>query len=621
MQKLATALGKAAELDAQITGKPVAENYIKDLKLLGAGLFRIVVMGEIKKGKSSFINALLNHRELVPTSSNVATSTIFKIHYGRQVAYKVFFTRESGKGELPIGPDDLPQFGTEDGNPGNEKQVDFIEVCCPSPLLQSGAVIIDTPGLGGTFREHKKITYQYVPKADAVFFVTDSVESPIGALETEYLKDIRNITRHVYFVQTKTGAVDADAAEARKANNLDILVRTLGLKREETPYYMVDSELRQIAEVEKDSELLQLSGYPELLAFVNRRLLPAKRTILAERAVTAATPILQHLANQIQEKEQFLNADTEDKRNQAKEAVENAQKALLDWETREKGKLLHSIGKAMDDNRREVADTLAQCCPNGEIQTEMENLLAQAEDKDQLEATLRYVNDKLPEYASKCMQEASNELRIKTERMLTEQVLSICPVDTTLSTEVLTGGTRVNRSRIGRVLTEMENESGGTFTTLRTSLYGGMAGAGIASVVGGVIGSVVPVVGTIIGSYAGMAIAGWWGASQACKLQQQQALRTLRNQASGAITAAVSDMYGKMQRNFDQLNADIKASVQNAVEESLRQRSDDLRAAVAGLQERAKMDAETLQKRRQGLDALKRDLAAIQRVIEEYLPA
>ena len=621
MQKLAAALSKAAELDAQMTGKPVAEDFLKDMKLLGAGLFRIVVMGEIKKGKSSFINALLNHKELVPTSSNVATSTIFKIHYGRQVAYKVFFTKESGKGELPIGPDDLPKFGTEDGNPGNEKQVDFIEVCCPSPLLQTGAVIIDTPGLGGTFREHKKITYQYVPKADAVFFVTDSVESPIGALETEYLKDIRNITKHVYFVQTKTGSVDADAAEARKANNLDILARTLGMKREGTPYYMVDSELRQIAEEEKDTELLQLSGYPELLAFVNRRLLPAKRTILAEKAVTAVTPVLQHLANQIQEKEQFLNADTEDKRNQAKEAVENAQKSLMDWETKEKGKLLRSISKAMDDNRREVIAMLSQCRPNGEIQTEMENLLAQAADKDQLVATMRQINDMLPEYASKCMQETSNELRKKTERVLTEQVLSICPVDTTLSTEVRAGGTEVNRSRMGRMLAEIENESGGTFTTLRTGLYGTMAGVGIASVVGGVIGSVVPVVGTLIGSYAGMAIAGWWGANQALKLQEQQELRSLRNQATGAITTAVSDMYNKMMSNFDQLNADIKAAVQNAVEESLRQRSDDLRTAVAELQERAKMNTETLQKRRQGLDALKRDLATIRRVIEEYLPA
>lgn len=621
MQALASALIKAAELDARLSNKPVAEDFLRDMQRLGAGIFRIVVMGEIKKGKSSFINALLNHRELVPTSSNVATSTIFKIHYGQQVSYKVFFTKESGKGELPIGPDDLPKFGTEDGNPGNGKQVDFIEVCCPSPLLQTGAVIIDTPGLGGTFREHKKITYRYVPKADAVFFVTDSVESPIGALETAYLKDIRDITKHVYFVQTKTGAVDADAAEARKANNLDILARTLGMKKEETQYYMVDSELRHIADEEKDTELLQLSGYPELLAFVNKRLMPAKRMILAEKAVTTATPTLQHLTDLIQEKEQSLNADNEDKRNQAKEAVENAQKALVEWETMEKGKLLRGISKAMDDNRREVVAMLGQCRPNGEIQTEMENMLAQATDKEQLIATMRQISETLPEYATKCMQGAAGELRKKTERTLTEQVLSICPVDTAISTEVQSGKTEVNRSRIERMLAEVENAPGSTFSSLRTGMYGGMAGAGIAAIVGGVIGSVLPGIGTIIGSNLGMIVASMWGGYEACKLQEQQELRSLRNQAVGAITSAVSDMYNKMMVSLDQLNADIKDSVQNAVEECLRQRSGDLRTAIADLQERAKMNAETLQKRKQGLEALKRDVAAIKRAIAEYVKA
>src|SRR5438046_2704619 len=55
------------------------------------GLFRLVVMGEIKKGKSSFINALLGEPELLPTASDVATSTVFKLLYGPEKRFKVFF--------------------------------------------------------------------------------------------------------------------------------------------------------------------------------------------------------------------------------------------------------------------------------------------------------------------------------------------------------------------------------------------------------------------------------------------------------------------------------------------------------------------------------------------------
>ena len=208
MKELITSLLIALKLEEKLSGeKRVTPELEQQLKLWGAGIFRLVVMGEIKKGKSSFINAMLGVENLVPVSSNVATSTIFKIRYGKERGYRVHFTAESNKNVLDINETELTHYGTEDGNPANREQVDFIEVMCPSPLLKTGIVIIDTPGLGGLFKEHKKITYQYVPRADAVFFVTDSVESPIGELELEYLRDIRSITSHLYFVQTKSCAV------------------------------------------------------------------------------------------------------------------------------------------------------------------------------------------------------------------------------------------------------------------------------------------------------------------------------------------------------------------------------------------------------------------------------
>lgn len=616
MQKLAAALTLAAELDAQMTGIPVTDDFRKKMDLLGAGIFRLVVMGEIKKGKSSFINALLGYKELVPTSSNVATSTIFKIHYGKEVAYKVFFTVQSGKGEQAISAADLPLFGTEDGNPGNEKQVDFIEVSCPSPLLKTGVVIIDTPGLGGTFREHKKITYQYVPKADAVFFVTDSVESPIGALEIEYLKDIQGITRHVYYVQTKTAAVDEEAANARRENNLGILSRALGVSPGETPYFMLDSEVRHMAAQQSSTDMLQLSGYPALLAFVNKRLLPAKRQILARKAVTAATPTLEHLISQVEEKEQMLNADTADSRNRAQAEIQRAQDELTHWETEEKDVLVRSIFKGLDDNVRAAMAFLSQCQPYGSIQMEMENAINRASTREQLMHTMRVISNNLPGFAAQCMQAVAAQLQAGTQQVLG----TCCPEITALSGEVNTGVPAINNFRIERMLRDMANDGGREFAKLRTGMYGGMAGMAMASVVGGVIGSVVPVVGTFIGSSIGMAIAGMWGSSQACMLQEQQELQSLRSQASAALSTTIGDMYSKMQANINQLNADVKYLVQDALANTLRQRSRDLQSAIADLQERAQMTGEALRQRKEGLAALRQQLASIKRTIAAYIP-
>lgn len=58
--------------------------------------FRLVVVGEIKKGKSSFINALLGHPELLPALSDVATSTVYQVGWGER-------RRPSGRLLLQVG--------------------------------------------------------------------------------------------------------------------------------------------------------------------------------------------------------------------------------------------------------------------------------------------------------------------------------------------------------------------------------------------------------------------------------------------------------------------------------------------------------------------------------------
>lgn len=621
MKKLASALTKAAELDAEFTGKPLSAEFRKNMQILGAGIFRLVVMGEIKKGKSSFINALLGHPELVPTSSNIATSTIFKIRYGQSVAYKVYFTEQSGKTELSVRAEDLYRYGTEDGNPGNEQQVDFIEVTCPSPILKAGLVMIDTPGLGGTFREHKKITYQYVPKADAVFFVTDSVESPIGALEIEYLKDIRSITKHIYFVQTKINAVDTDAADARKANNLEILRRNLDLGAGDIPYFMLDSEIRHMADDEENNlDLLQMSGYPELLSFVNKKLLPAKRVILAQKAVIGLTPILQHLVEKVREKERLLYADTEDERNKVQKGIREAQEKLAKWNTEEKAKLLRNISRALDDSIRDVTGMLSKCRPAGEIQAEFEDRLAKAESMDELLKILDEINQLLPEYASKCMQGAASELQNRTEHILMEQLGSVCSLEASVTMRMPSEDVSTSSGRLAALLEEIRNSNSNILASAGDVVVDASLGFRIASTIGTVVGSLVPGVGDIIGSFAVNCIAALWKGFSGMKKRKELELRAARSHAISALTSTISGMYSNMVSSFERVKANIKYEVQDKLEAALGQRTHDLQAAVEELRERSKMSSDMLAKRKQELEAVKQQITAIRRVIAEYLP-
>lgn len=617
METLAKTLLKAARLEASLTGETIPESWEQQLTMWGAGIFRLVVMGEIKKGKSSFINAMLGTKDLVPVSSNVATSTIFKIRYGAERGYVVHFFKESDKSALPIDAYDLNRFGTEDGNPGNREQVDFIEVLCPSPLLQSGIVIIDTPGLGGLFKAHKQITYQYVPRADAVFFVTDSVESPIGQLETEYLKDIRGITPYLYFVQTKACSVDTEARLARKRNNLSILSRCLELPEKDIPYFLVDSELRFDSEKSKDIDDLTESGYPQLMAFIRNVLQANQQKMLAYRALSMLEPTLIHLQELSASRKGIIQADTEEKRKQKEQEIIRLQEELREWQERKQPEITAELQKGLQTIRVNAMEMSNQCRPAGEIQSRFEDLIYQADKTEILKGQIEEINLRLPEFVSQVIQQTAQKVQKDTAELLGR--LSI-GTSTEISADLSPGATalrNINTSALDRLRATVGESD--TFQNLRTGMYGGMAGAGIASIVGGIIGSVVPVVGTVIGSTAGLLIASWWGGSKAVSYQKNQELKSAKHQACGALAQAILSAYTQIQTTMDRLLVDINSEASKAIQNYVHSRRNELNRQMEEIKNRSRMDGEELAKRKQEASKLEQETVEINKTISPWL--
>ena len=609
MKELITNLFKAVELEAKLTGEEVDENLIANLKMWGAGIFRLVVMGEIKKGKSSFINAMLGVEDLVPVSSNVATSTIFKIHYGRERGYRVHFLAPSGKAPMDINEHDLANFGTEDGNPGNEKQVDFIEVICPAPLLSSGIVIIDTPGLGGLFKKHKLITYEYVPRADAVFFVTDSVESPIGALEIEYLKDILKITPNLYFIQTKSSAVDEEACAARKRNNLAILARELNLPVDKIPYFLLDARLRFSADTRKDINRLNRSGYPQLMAFVDDVLQPNQQKLIAARALLRMQPVLAHIQEMLDEKEKLLQADSTEKQQLYKQEVETRQKELRDWQKDTLPGLQRKLRKGLQEIQLVVSEKCNKLRPGGEVQLEFEHMMQNAPNGGAIIGISDEINTKLPEYMTRVVQEVAQYIRTNASILLSELAGDS---DSSTTTELEKVRTEQNIPMNIRQLRIPEMRS--TFETLRTGLYGGMAGVAIAQVAGGIIGSVIPIVGTIAGSLIGGLAAAAWGGGQAIKMQETRELETAKNMAIGQLSQCFSSMYADLQQLFQRVLADVQNKVTEHIEQYVRARQCELENRMKEIQERAMM---RVTERKEKENKLRQDRTAYDEIMRE----
>jgi GTP-binding protein EngB required for normal cell division len=193
-------------LDALLAISVKADNRGAYARLLGlrekldAGQLHMAVLGQMKRGKSSLINALLK-ADVLPTGVLPVTAIITEIRYGEipdaTIVYAVGGLREQ------VALSSLADYISETRNPGNKKQVASVEVTYPSPFLKDGIVLIDTPGIGSTHAHNTETTERYLEQIDAGILVL-SVDPPITEVESRFINDIRCEIPKLFFILNKT---------------------------------------------------------------------------------------------------------------------------------------------------------------------------------------------------------------------------------------------------------------------------------------------------------------------------------------------------------------------------------------------------------------------------------
>jgi GTPase SAR1 family protein len=220
---------------------------------------RILVVGEYKKGKSSLINQLLN-APVCPVDDDVATAVPTVVRYGESLA--VSAVTESGDGQSApesISIEELPEYVTELGNPGNQRRVRFVEITVPRKTLGGGLILVDTPGVGGLGSAHTAATVGALPTADAVLLVSDASQE-FTEPELQFVRTARELCPNLLGVLTKVDFYP----EWRRILQLDVEhLKNFGLAFDLLP---VSSALRKHALAEGDQELNAESGYPALVA-------------------------------------------------------------------------------------------------------------------------------------------------------------------------------------------------------------------------------------------------------------------------------------------------------------------------------------------------------------------
>ncbi|MCB1204421.1 MAG: dynamin family protein [Verrucomicrobiae bacterium] len=627
LDAVANLMTRVGLFDEQIVGKR-DEDYFSSIGPVALGLFRLVVIGEIKKGKSSFINALCGIPGLVPVHDDVATSTVFKIHHAPEPGYTVFFqpeaedkTSEIGTQKLEISEADLHSYGTENGNPDNEKRVDFIAVCAPSPILKDGLIVVDTPGVGGLFKKHREITFRHAPRADAVFFITDSVESPIGAAEVDFLKELRRITPLIYFVQTKAAQVDAEARRKRMENNIGILTDKVGLKKEEIRYFVVDSKLKSEGDEDRNLEDLEDSGFPPLMSYLQHSLKASKDRNIATVGLRRAWSKIAEIRAEIDRQKSVVSADTAEKQSAFNAELATTEEKLKQWNSEIRIQLIkefHTEAQAIqNDILGEVSEALRV---GGRISEQVGEALSESRDlkPEEIYGLVEPLSAAARAEVSQVLLECSQKLEGRFSALL--GALSVKAegsiATTALSRGVINNATLIRFSDAQLRDLAAKAEESRLFDRARTGLYGGAAGVGIAMGIGAVVGSVIPVVGTILGSTAGMVIAGLWGGYQASEFSRVKESAVARQQVQAAIDRDLQGCLTQAQTGFQKAFNTLRSRAEEALSDMVKTSLDQLSNTRQELQQRSRATAEEVQRTKQQIHGREQMLAALQGEME-----
>lgn len=340
LSQMATTLEQAEVEGKQASGELSLDSQIEDLhiasKSLRQGVFRLLVLGDMKRGKSTLVNALIGEN-LLPSDVNPCTAILTILRYGP--LKKVTVYHKNGKRPEELGFQQFKQQYTIDPDEAKrleqeKKQafpdVDYAVVEYPLPLLEKGIEIVDSPGLNDT-EARNELSLGYIHNCHAILFVLRASQ-PLTLEERRYLDNyIKNRGLTVFLLinawdEIRKELLDPDDFEALQEaenkvrqvfqTNLADYCQVDGVNLYEKRVFELSSLQALRLRLKNPLDSLEKTGFPEFMAALNNVL--TKERIIAElgqartlarqthtyihEAVQRRTPLLSQDVNALKEK-------------------------------------------------------------------------------------------------------------------------------------------------------------------------------------------------------------------------------------------------------------------------------------------------------------------------------
>ena len=320
-------LDNAKALLAEAGGSQINQDTLEEVKQrLINDTFKVLIIGEFKRGKSTFINALLG-KKILPSAAKPCTAIISEVKYGEEEKAIIHFRKDvtslpdglspemrdyinqhKGEGEIPpltVSFEELKNYVTitdDDVNPNPEKSVadspfEMAEIFVPVDLCKDEVEIIDSPGLN----EHKTrstVTNNYVGKADAIIFVLLS-KSLAGQSEMEAIKNFNNSgNKSIFFVCNQFDLLDEeDEQDEIMERAKKMLLPYTDLKERGLHFVSSKAALKARTRLDAPAELERLekeSGFPAMEKELHRFLIKDRGHVKLEKPAKTVCEQLLH---------------------------------------------------------------------------------------------------------------------------------------------------------------------------------------------------------------------------------------------------------------------------------------------------------------------------------------
>lgn len=376
LNKIADTIDQAEIAGDTTSGKLSLERDIEDIRVasnnLRTGVFRLLVLGDMKRGKSTLLNALLGEN-LLPSDVNPCTAVLTVLRYGPEKKVTVYFNDskspqqldfQSFKYKYTIDPTEAKKL--EEDKKQAFPDVNYAVVEYPLPLLEKGIEIVDSPGLNDT-EARNELSLGYINNCHAILFVLRASQ-PCTLGERRYLENyIKGRGLSVFFLinawdQVRESLIDPDDSEELKAAE-DRLRQVFQANLAEYCYVdgqnIYDERVFEISSIQalrrrlkNPQASLEGTGFTEFMGALNT-FLTRERAIAELRQVrTLARQACNHTHEAIERRIPLLDQDV----NQLRERI-NSVEPEFNKLTNIRNQFQEEIRNTRDTQARAVADS------------------------------------------------------------------------------------------------------------------------------------------------------------------------------------------------------------------------------------------------------------------------